>query len=107
MSIWSCKLMKENELSKPVKCIVALGLMLVVAIGAVGAVQNAMHGVVSQPSSFVIVLIGFACFIFAKLPIVLHKRRVTFGAGLMSEDQANLYRVGYYLMGLGFILTFA
>jgi len=107
MSIWSCRLMKENELSRPMKFLIAVGLMVFLSLAAVSAIQNVMHGVVHQPTAFIVVLIGFLCFAFAKLSVIRHMRLVSFGTRVMTEDQANFYRIGYYLMGLGFIFTFA
>src|SRR3954470_11070060 len=107
MRIWSCKLMKENQLSRPTKFFLTVGLLLFLVISGASALQNATHGVVNQPRAFSIVLIGFACFVFAKLSVIRHKKLLSIGTRLMTEDQANFYRIGYYLMGLGFIFTFA
>ena len=106
MTIWNGKLMKENELSKPAKIIVGVGLLLLFASAAVIAARNVLRGEVGQPSAFAIMLIGFACFFFPKLLVIRKKQLVSFGARLMTQDQANFYSLGYYLMGLGFLFTF-
>jgi uncharacterized membrane protein len=107
MSIWSCRLMKENELSRPGKFLVSLLLLMLVVGAGISAVYNVMHGTVHQPRAFAIVLLGFVCLAIAKISVIRHARLVSFGTRVMTEDQANFYRVGYYLMGLGFIFTFA
>jgi hypothetical protein len=99
--------MKENELSRPTKFLVSVGLLIFLSLAGVSAIQNVTHGVVHQPRAFIVVLIGFLCFAFAKLSVIRHKRLVSFGTRVMTEDEANFYRIGYYLMGLGFIFTFA
>ena len=107
MSIWSCKLMKENELSRPMKFFISVGLLIFMIVAAANAIQNVTHDVAHQPLAFIVVLIGFLCFAFAKLSVIGRTRLVSFGTRSMTEGRANFYRVGYYLMGLGFILTFA
>ena len=106
MTMWDGKLLKENELSKPAKIIVGGAILILLAFAATAVVQNAAHGMIKRPWAFAIVLIGFGCFLFPKVSVVRKKKLVSFGTRIMNEDQANFYRVGYYLMGLGLILTF-
>jgi hypothetical protein len=54
----------------------------------------------------VVILLGFLLFLFPKLFVVGHVRRISFGTALMTEGQANAYRVGCSLMGFGYLLTF-
>jgi hypothetical protein len=54
----------------------------------------------------VIVLIGFLLFLVGKLSVILHKQRISFGTRLMSERMANCYRLGYWLMAVGVLITF-
>jgi hypothetical protein len=107
MTIWKVRLMKENELSRPTKFLVSVGLIIFLAMAGISAVHNVFHGLANQPRAFAVVLIGFGCFAFAKLSVIRRTRLISFGTRLMTEDQANFYRIGYYLMGLGFIFTFA
>jgi len=59
-----------------------------------------------QPWCFLIALLGLLCFLFPKLAVMRHKKWLSFGTRLMTEDQANFYRVGYLLMVLGVLFTF-
>lgn len=104
---WKVRLMKENEFSRLGKLLVSLILIILLGMAGVSAIQNTMHGVVPQPRAFIVVLIGFLCFAFAKISIIRTKKFVSFGTQVMTDDQANFYRLGYYLMALGFIFTFA
>jgi hypothetical protein len=61
---------------------------------------------VPRPGCSVVILVGFLLFLFPKLHVVRHKQRISFGTVLMTEGQANLYRLGYVLMGSGYLLTF-
>jgi hypothetical protein len=76
-------------------------------MAGINAVHNALHGTVHQPHAFAIVLLGFVCFAIVKMSVIRKTKLVSFGTHVMTDDQANFYRVGYYLMGLGFIFTFA
>jgi len=104
--MWDGKLLKENELSKPAKIIVGTAILILLALAATIAVENAARGMIKRPWAFAIVLVGLFCFLFPKLFVVRKKKLVSFGTRLMTEDQANFYRVGYCLMGLGLLLTF-
>jgi hypothetical protein len=104
--MWDGKLMKENELSKPAKLLVGTSLAMLTGLAAVGAVQNAAHGVVKHPWCFLIALLGLLCFLFPKLAVIRHKKWLSFGTRLMTEDQANCYRVGYLFMAFGVLFTF-
>ena len=106
MTIWGNKLMKENELSKPAKLLVGASLTILAGFAAVAAVQNMAQGVVKRPWCFPIALLGFLCFLFPKLAVIRHKKWLSFGTRLMTEDQANFYRVGYLLVVLGVLFTF-
>jgi len=102
MRIMGRGIMKENEFS-PVGKVAAGGL---VAFMVVAAGVNIARGDVRHPFAFVVVALGFTLFLTAKLSVVLRKKWVTFGTGLMSGDMANLYRVGYWLMVVGVLATF-
>ena len=94
--------MKENELSRVGKVTTVL-FIFVVAISAIG---NIYHGHVKHPSAFFVVLLGFVVFTVAKLPVILHKKLISFGSSLMTENMANVYRLGYWLMIVGLLFTF-
>ena len=107
MTVWDGKLLKENELSKPAKVIVGVAIVVVIAFAMKAAARNVADEVVVRPWVLGIVLIGFICFLVPKLTVIREKRRVSFGTGLMTNPQANFYRLGYFLMGLGLLLAFA
>jgi hypothetical protein len=50
-------------------------------------------------------IVGLLLFLTAKISVI-RKRKISFGTGLMSEGMANLYRVGYWLMIVGILVTF-
>jgi hypothetical protein len=54
-----------------------------------------------------LIAVGFVLFLFPKLHVVRHKRRISFGTALMTQAQANSYRLGYLLMACGYLLTFS
>jgi len=95
--------MRENEMGPVGKIATAVLLALV----AVSALVNIMRGHVPHPLAFIVVLVGFALFLIAKLSVVARKKWVSFGSGLMGSGMANLYRVGYWLMVVGVLVTFA
>jgi hypothetical protein len=94
--------MKENELSRIGKFAI-VSFIIVVAISAIGNIYN---GHVKHPSAFWVVLLGFVLFTVAKVPVILHKRFISFGSSLMTENMANVYRLGYWLMIVGLLFTF-
>jgi uncharacterized protein YjeT (DUF2065 family) len=102
MRIMAGSIMKENEFSPVGK---AASLALVAFLLVAAAVNIARHEV-PHPMAFVIVALGFVLFLAGKLSVVLRKKWVSFGTGLMSENMANLYRVGYWLMLVGVLATF-
>jgi hypothetical protein len=106
MTMWDGKLMKENEFSKPAKLFVDASLTMLMGFAAVTAVQHAAQGMVKHPGCGLMALLGFLCFLFPKLAVMRHKQWLSFGTRLMTENQANCYRVGYLLMVLGVLFTF-
>ncbi len=107
MTVWDGKLLKENELSKPAKVIVGVAIVIAIAFATTTAARNVTGGVVVRPWALGIVLIGFICFLVPKLTVIREKRRLSFGTRLMTNPQANLYRLGYFLMGIGLLLAFS
>jgi len=95
-------LMKENEFS-PIGKISTI--ILVVILGS-SAVFNIFRQSVPHPYAFLVVLIGFILFLAAKISNLKKKKLISFGTKEMSEKMSNLYRVGYWLMVVGLMLTF-
>jgi hypothetical protein len=77
-----------------------------VALLFVVAILNMADGMVPHPRQLSVVLAGFVCFAIGKTSVIARGRLVSFGSGHMSEGIANVYRFGYWLMGLGILLTF-
>ena len=102
----SGNLMKENELSTPSRLLIGTALAAVAVLGYAAAVTNILRGVVPRPSCFLISLLGLFLFLIPKISVVRHKKLVSFGTALMTENQANSYRIGYVLMALGIIFAF-
>lgn len=107
MTMWDGKLMKENELSMPAKVIVGVAAVVFIIAAVKAAAVNASAGVIARPWALGIVLVGVICFLVPKLAVVRKKKLVSFGVGPMTTQQANFYRLGYFLMALGLLLAFA
>ena len=94
--------MKENELTPVGKA----GVVVLVTLACVAAISNIANGTVMNPRAFRIVLAGLVCFVIGKVSVIAQGRWVSFGTGLMSENMANIYRLGYWLMVVGILVTF-
>ena len=103
IAMHSVPLMKENQPSNFLKIVIWLTLGALV----IGTLLNIYYGNVSHPKAFFVVLVGFVLFAIGKLSVILKKRTISFGTNLMSENMANLYRLGYWLMIVGLLATFA
>jgi len=80
-------------------------VLLLVLLG-LAAATNIFRGDVPHPNAFAVVLFGFGLFLVAKLSVVGWKKWISVGPGLMSSGMADLYRVGYWFMMVGILLTF-
>lgn len=99
----SAPLMKENQPSNFLKIVSWLTLVAL----AIGALFNIYYGNVSHPKAFFVVLVGFIFFAIGKLSVILKKKKISIGLKLMTENMANLYRMGYWLMIVGLLAAFA
>ena len=77
-----------------------------VALLFVAAFMTMADGAVPHPGGFLVVLGGLACFSIAKMSVIGRGRLVSFGSRPMSQAMANAYRFGYWLMGVGILVTF-
>jgi hypothetical protein len=103
MSIWTYRgRFRENELSLFGKS----STVLLIVLAAFAAIVNILRGEVQHPAAFFVVLIGFVLFIAAKLSVVSRGKWISFGTSQMTENMANAYRVGYWLMVVGILFTF-
>ena len=80
-------------------------IWILIACMCAVAIDNVIRGDVRY--SFVIVLLSFGLFSLAKLSVILHRQRISFGTSLMSTRMATAYRLGYWLMVCGTLATFA
>jgi hypothetical protein len=103
MSVWRYHgLMRESEFTLLSKILVVVMFGFVAGL----AVFNIWHGQVRNPWAFVLTLFGMALFVIAKLSVIRRKKLISFGTSAMTGDSANLYRLGYWLMIVGTLLTF-
>jgi len=98
----SVPLMKENRISLSGR----VSLYLMLGIFCLLALRNLAAGKVIQPKGLFIVAAGFVLFAISKFRIITRKKLINLGTKQMNESGANLYRVGYWLMGLGVLIIF-
>ncbi|HED35324.1 MAG TPA: hypothetical protein ENJ08_14100 [Gammaproteobacteria bacterium] len=96
-------LFKENKLSLFSRGLIYTGLLY---IGA-SATINIFQQTVVSPDFFPVVLSGFILFLTAKIQVLVKGPLFSFGSRAMTTRTANIYRSGYWLMGLGICLTFS
>ncbi len=71
------------------------------------AVRNMIRGHVNHPMSSLIILLGLSLFSVAKASVIKREGLFSFGTKNMNQAMANLYRIGNFLMFVGFLFTFA
>jgi hypothetical protein len=101
--MWNNKAFTENELSRFAKA--ALVILLVIPVIFI-TIQNIIKGEVHHPYAFIICLVGFALFLISKISTISNGKWISFGTKKLTENTANLYRIGYWLMAVGLIFTF-
>lgn len=103
MTMWDNKAFTENELSRFGKIIVSVALLICVIFSLA---QNLINGTIPHPFSFVLCFFGFLLFFAAKTSLFLKGKWLSFGTKNLSENMANFYRIGYWVMAIGLVLTF-
>lgn len=103
MSMWNNKAFTENELSFIGKA--ATIILLVIPVSFI-TVRKIIIGEVANPYAFTICIVGFLLFLISKISIFRKGVLVSFGTKRLTETMGNLYRLGYWLMAVGLILTF-
>jgi fumarate reductase subunit D len=103
MTMWNNKAFTENEMSLFGKAFVIIAIVVPVIILVV---RNVLLGHVDQPYAFAICIIGFFCFLISKLSLFRKGVLFSFGRKRLSENMGNLYRIGYWLMAFGLVMTF-
>lgn len=102
MTMWNNKAFTENELSIFSKIFITL-----LVIGALfSTFMNILQGQVKNPVSFIVTILGFILFLVSKVSQFRKGKLLSFGTKNMSESMANCYRVGYWLMIVGLVMTF-
>lgn len=95
-------LMKENEFSMVGK----FSTLLLCLIFAGTAIINISRQNVPNPYAFFVMIFGFILFMIAKLSNVKKNNLISLGTFNMSANMSNLYRLGYWFMVVGLLLTF-
>ena len=93
---------KENELSPIGK---SLSVLLLVGI-TISSIAHALYKDVPHPGAFLILCLGFFLFLISKLSVIRRGKLISFGTTSMTENMGIMYRLGYWVMIMGFILTF-
>ena len=93
---------RENEFSIFGKASIYILLVLI----ALASTSNIFHGIVPNPYLSAITLVGFLMFFVAKASVISKGIKFSFGTRNMTNLMANLYRLGYWLMFVGIVLTF-
>jgi hypothetical protein len=89
LDILAQRVMKENNPSKFGRLMFYLLFLLWVTF----VIINIKRGHVNHPGAFGIAIVGLLLFLTAKISVI-RRKKISFGASLMSEEMANLYRVG-------------
>lgn len=55
--------------------------------------------------SFFLYIVGFVFFASAKWSVIKSGKLISFGTSYMSTKDAKAYKLGYSLMGVGFVIT--
>ena len=103
MTMFDNKPLTENELSIFGKTVIALFVFFPVCILTI---INICLGKVSNPYAFAVCIFGFLLFLISKVSLFKKGIWFSFGAKRLSENMGNSYRLGYWFMSIGIILTF-
>ncbi|MBI5589569.1 MAG: hypothetical protein HY881_03705 [Deltaproteobacteria bacterium] len=103
MTMWNNKAFTENEFSPFGKAVV---IILLVVSTVYISIHNIIKGSVANPYAFTICLLGFLLFLISKVSQFSKRALVGFGTSHLTENTANFYSIGYWLMAVGLILTF-
>ena len=103
MTMWNNKSFTENELSPFGKAVIIIILVIPTVFITI---HNIIKREVANPYAFTICLLGFGLFLISKVYQFRNGTLVSFGTKRLTENMANIYRLGYWLMAIGLILTF-
>ena len=103
MTIFNNKPFSENELSFFGKAMITLFVFIPICIITV---KNIFLGEVSHPYAFAVCIFGFILFLISKISLFRKCLWFSFGTKRLSGDMGNIYRLGYWFMSAGVILTF-
>ena len=95
--------MKENKILWLGEAVLVIFLLIVLTAVAV---TNIIRGNAPHPRMFLVVVMGLILFVIAKSSVLRQGNVFSIGTKHMSTTMANLYRVGYWLMFVGCLLTF-
>ena len=103
MSMWNNKAFTENELSRFGK--LAVTFLFVIPVMYI-TIRNIINGEVSSPYAFIVCIVGFVLFLISKISLFVKGTWVGIGTKKLTDNMANLYRLGYWFMAVGLIFTF-
>ncbi len=103
MTLFDNKPLTENELSIFGKAVITLFVFVPVCIITI---INIYLGEVSNPYAFAVCIFGFFLFLISKVSLFKKGIWFSFGTKRISENMGNFYRLGYWFMSIGVILTF-
>ncbi len=101
--MWNNKTFTENELSLFGKAVI---IILLIVPTVYVTIRNIIKGQVVNPYAFTICLFGFLLFLISKVSQFKKGTSVSFGDKCFAQNMANFYRLGYWFMAVGLILTF-
>lgn len=92
-----------NEFTSISKYIVYIALFFIFAYAGI----NVFNGTVNNPKYFFVIIFGAVLVIAPKMYVIIKlKKRISWGGKDMPNWMANIYRVGYWIMAVGFLITF-
>ena len=104
MALWDARLFEGSRVTAIGKVLL---LALVVIPAAITTVYNIATWDVRRPYGFVLLIAGLICFLVSKGLFLLKRFVAGFSGNKVREYSRNFSRAGYWLMGVGLVLTFA
>jgi hypothetical protein len=103
MTMWNNRAFTENELSLFGKATI---IILLVVPTVLITIRNIIKGEVANPYAFTICLLGLLLFLISKISQFTKGKLFGFGTTHLTENMANFYRIGYWLMVVGLVFIF-
>jgi hypothetical protein len=94
----------EHERISPVA---KVGIYALIVLAFLSAMLNIYRREVPRPCCLVVVLTGLLLLVISKASLFKKGRMLSFGSQGMSEPMTMTYRLGYWFILVGVLLTFA